>query len=51
MEKNTNREYTAPVAIVISFDMSDIITASSFEGEYVPFRNDKGDTDITNYGA
>lgn len=50
MEKNTNREYTAPVAIVISFDMSDIISTSTFEGEYVPF-NDKGDTDITNYGA
>lgn len=49
MENNMNREYNAPVAIVISFDMSDVISTSAFSGEYVPFGND-ADTTNLNYG-
>lgn len=32
-----NREYNAPVAIVISFDMSDVISTSAIRGEDVDF--------------
>ena len=49
MENNMNREYNAPVAIVISFDMSDVISTSGFAGEYVPLGND-ADTTNLNYG-